>query len=76
MFDYSFTGAFVETPGGIGQYLDHTADGKVLVVFDYETPPVEYDGDFIETRPGEDKKCLDYCAACEFCNYYREKVKQ
>lgn len=33
-------------------------------------------GDFIETRPGEDKKCLDYCAACEFCNYYREKVKQ
>jgi hypothetical protein len=33
-------------------------------------------GDFIETRPGEDKKCMDYCAACEFCNYYREKVKK
>jgi hypothetical protein len=31
-------------------------------------------GDYIETRPGEDKKCIDYCAACEFCNYYREKV--
>ena len=33
-------------------------------------------GDFIETRPGEDKKCADYCSACEFCNYYREKVKK
>lgn len=33
-------------------------------------------GDEIEVRPGEDKKCLDYCSACEFCNYYREKVKQ
>jgi hypothetical protein len=32
-------------------------------------------GDFIETRKGEDKKCKDYCAACEFCNYYREQVK-
>jgi hypothetical protein len=32
-------------------------------------------GDSIETRPGEDKKCADYCSACEFCNYYREKVK-
>jgi len=51
MFDYSFTGAFVETPGGIGQYLDHTADGKVLVVFDYDLPPVEYDGD--EVYPHE-----------------------
>ena len=33
-------------------------------------------GDEIEVRPGEDKKCLDYCSACEFCNYYKEKVKQ
>lgn len=32
-------------------------------------------GDYIETRPGEDKKCADYCSACEFCNYYREKVE-
>lgn len=30
-------------------------------------------GDFIETRPGEDKKCADYCSVCEFCNYYKEK---
>jgi hypothetical protein len=28
-------------------------------------------GDYIETRPGEDKKCLDYCTVCEFCSYYK-----
>ena len=50
MFDYSFTGAFVETPGGIGQYLDHK-NGKVLVVMDWDCPPVEYDGD--EVYPHE-----------------------
>ena len=33
-------------------------------------------GDEIKVRPGEDKKCIDYCSVCEFCNYYREKVKQ
>ena len=31
-------------------------------------------GDYIETRKGEDKKCMDYCSACEFCNYYKEVV--
>lgn len=35
----------------------------------------ENGGDFIEKRPGTDKKCIDYCAACEFCNYYRDHVK-
>lgn len=30
-------------------------------------------GDSIETRLGEDKKCADYCAACEFCNYYLKR---
>lgn len=30
----------------------------------------EHGGDYIDVRPGEDKKCADYCAACEFCNYY------
>lgn len=33
-------------------------------------------GDSIECRPGEDKKCIDYCSACEFCNYSRGKVKR
>lgn len=33
-------------------------------------------GEYIDVRPGEDKKCLDYCSCCEFCNYYREKVKK
>ena len=33
-------------------------------------------GDSIETRPGEDKKCIDYCAACEFCNYYKNNIKK
>lgn len=26
----------------------------------------------IETRKGEDKKCLEYCSCCEFCNYWQE----
>lgn len=33
-------------------------------------------GNSIETRSGEDKKCLDYCAACEFCSYYKSLQKQ
>lgn len=32
-------------------------------------------GDYIDIRKGEDKKCQDYCSACEFCNYYQEHVK-
>ena len=35
----------------------------------------ENGGDYIEVRQGEDKKCLPYCNASEFCNYYKEKVK-
>ncbi len=26
----------------------------------------------LEIRKGEDKKCLEYCSCCEFCNYYKE----
>ncbi len=33
-------------------------------------------GDFIELRPGEDKKCDDYCIVNQFCNYYQNKKKQ
>lgn len=31
-------------------------------------------GDYIEVRKGEDKKCMDYCSAAHFCNYYKEVV--
>lgn len=26
-------------------------------------------GEFVEIRPGEDRKCLDYCSARQFCQY-------
>jgi hypothetical protein len=28
-------------------------------------------GDYLEKRPGEDKKCADYCAVNQFCNYFK-----
>lgn len=28
-------------------------------------------GDFIETRKGTDKKCIDYCLCCTKCDYYK-----
>lgn len=31
-------------------------------------------GTHIDIRPGEDKKCIDYCSVCEFCSHYRENV--
>ena len=33
-------------------------------------------GDTIEFRPGQDKKCSDYCAVSAYCSYYREHVKE
>lgn len=30
-------------------------------------------GDYIEQRPGEDKKCPEYCSCCKFCSYWRDK---
>lgn len=30
-------------------------------------------GDYIETRPGTDKKCLEYCSVAPFCEYYQKK---
>lgn len=29
----------------------------------------------INERPGEDKKCRDYCIPCEFCQYYKDHYK-
>lgn len=26
----------------------------------------------VEHRPGESRKCIDYCSVSQFCNYYRE----
>lgn len=39
---------------------------------------VEEEGDkfYVEHRPGDDPKCRDYCAACEFCQHYRELVAE
>lgn len=36
----------------------------------------ENGGDEIVPRPGIDKRCLEYCSCCEFCNYYKENCKQ
>lgn len=45
-YDYGLAGTLVRTPGGIAQYLDHIShENTVLVIFDYETPPVEYPAD-------------------------------
>lgn len=33
-------------------------------------------GDYIEKREGQDKKCLEYCSVCDFCNYFNEKYKE
>lgn len=33
------------------------------------------DKHWIQERPGESKKCADYCPCAEFCNFYKDKVK-
>lgn len=33
-------------------------------------------GLYVQERKGESKKCADYCPCAEFCNFYRECVKQ
>ncbi len=32
----------------------------------------EKGGDYIETRHGEDKRCVDYCLCCKHCDYWKE----
>lgn len=34
------------------------------------------DKHFVEERKGQDKKCSDYCACCEFCSYYKSLNQQ
>lgn len=31
-------------------------------------------GDYIDVRPGIDKKCEDYCSVNKFCSYWKEKA--
>jgi len=31
-------------------------------------------GHYVEVRPGESTRCLEYCTCCEFCNFYRDNV--
>ena len=33
-------------------------------------------GTRIEVRPGENKKCMDYCPCAEFCNFYHDCVEK
>lgn len=33
-------------------------------------------GDYIERRPGEDKKCNDYCLCCKKCSYWQSTHKE
>ena len=33
-------------------------------------------GDYIETRPGEDKKCAEYCNVAPFCSHYKGITKE
>ncbi|MCH5165627.1 MAG: hypothetical protein J1G01_04430 [Clostridiales bacterium] len=33
-------------------------------------------GDYIEKRPGEDKKCNDYCRCCTKCGYWQSTHKE
>lgn len=33
-------------------------------------------GLYVQERKGESKKCADYCPCSEFCNFYKEHVKQ
>jgi hypothetical protein len=29
---------------------------------------------YVEKRPGEFTRCIDYCSCCEFCNFHRDNV--
>ncbi|MBQ1778268.1 MAG: hypothetical protein IIZ93_08960 [Acidaminococcaceae bacterium] len=33
-------------------------------------------GLYVQERKGESKKCAEYCPCCEFCNFYKQNVKQ
>lgn len=39
-----------------------------------ESRMAELKGEYIEERPAESRKCSEYCACCEFCNFYKNNV--
>lgn len=50
-------------------------------VFDSEEEAREYLADKentheIEVRPGEDRRCLEYCSCCKFCTYWQKTYGQ
>ena len=53
---------------------------RAIKVCDTEEEAEEYlklDSSYhVEYRKGKNKKCEDYCNACEFCNFYKEYVKE
>ena len=50
---------------------------KAMRVLDTEQEAKDYmehkGGTHIEFRPGEHRKCQDYCQCCKFCKYYQER---
>lgn len=50
---------------------------RAMRVLDTYEDAVEWmkanNGDVIEIRKSEDKKCIDYCSVCKFCTYWQEK---
>lgn len=47
---------------------------RALKVCDTKEEAETYGGDYVEERPGEDKKCDSYCDVKMFCPYYRSKM--
>jgi hypothetical protein len=52
MYEIADLGGEVLTPQGIGRYL-RRKNGKVLVVMDWDCPPVEYGGDEVYIKEGQ-----------------------
>lgn len=46
---------------------DNLEEARELLITLEQKYPGEYE---IEERPGEDKKCMNYCSCCDFCPYY------
>ena len=49
---------------------------SALRVFDNRQDAEKYlrekGGDYIQDRPAESRKCMDYCSCCEYCNFWRD----